>query len=268
MKKQRGFTLIELLVVIAVIGLLSSIVLVQIKAPREEARIAKSLDFSVTIQNILGSEGVGTWRFEENSGTTAYDSSGYGRNGTVVGATWTTGILGLALNFPGANNNVTITNFGQVAPKDEITISAWAKPNTLLGQHDLFWMSAPGDYRITVHFPWDNQIIWQFGQCCIGAGINIASAGVLEGKWNHFVFVSSRTSSLVKIYVNGKEVTRGSTSSSFQRGTADWLIGGRISNPFYGEIDEVMVFEYALPLTKIEKLYAQGLEKHGNLVMN
>jgi hypothetical protein len=31
---------------------------------------------------------VGEWSFNENSGTTAYDSSGNGNNGTILGATW------------------------------------------------------------------------------------------------------------------------------------------------------------------------------------
>jgi hypothetical protein len=31
---------------------------------------------------------VGHWRFDENTGTTAYDSSGNGNNGTITGATW------------------------------------------------------------------------------------------------------------------------------------------------------------------------------------
>ncbi|MDD2697157.1 MAG: type II secretion system protein, partial [Candidatus Pacebacteria bacterium] len=142
MKRNKSFTIIELLVVIAVIGLISSIVLVNLRGTREKARISKALEFNQSVNHALGSEAVGIWRLDEGAGATAYDSSGYGNNGTIVGTTWTTGILGKALSFPGVNNDVTINNFGQVAPKDEITISIWAKPNTLLGQHDLFWMSS------------------------------------------------------------------------------------------------------------------------------
>ena len=257
MNNGKSFTLIELLVVIAVIGLLSSIVLVNTKGTREKARISKALEFSQSVQHSCGAYAVGIWRFEEGVGTTAYDSSGYGSNGTIAGTVWTTGIVGSALSFPGSNNNVTVTDFGLKAPKDEITISVWAKPNTLSGEHDLFWMSAPGDYRITVHFPWDNYIIWQFGQCCVGASVNVSSAGVAEGKWNHFAFVSSKSLNFAKIYVNGKEVAKGGSASSFLRGSASWLIGGRTAYPFYGEIDEVMMFEYALPLAEIQKLYVR-----------
>lgn len=42
MKKNKGFTLIELLVVIAIIGILSSIVLVNLQETREKARIARA----------------------------------------------------------------------------------------------------------------------------------------------------------------------------------------------------------------------------------
>ncbi len=100
MKNKKAFTLIELLVVIAIVGLISSIVLVNLKGTREKARIAKALDFSHTIQHTLGAYAVGIWRFEE-IGDTALDSSGYGNHGTITGATHTNGILGSALSFDG-----------------------------------------------------------------------------------------------------------------------------------------------------------------------
>ena len=48
-----------------------------------------------------------TWyKFDQTSGTTAVDSSGYGNNGTVIGgtnATWSAGKYGNAITFGGTN---------------------------------------------------------------------------------------------------------------------------------------------------------------------
>ena len=47
---------------------------------------------------------VAWWRFDENSGTPAADSSGNGNDGTLVGgAQWTDGQLGGALEFNGSD---------------------------------------------------------------------------------------------------------------------------------------------------------------------
>ncbi|MCM8765913.1 MAG: hypothetical protein NC920_03600 [Candidatus Omnitrophica bacterium] len=37
---------------------------------------------------------VGWWKLDEGQGSTCYDSSGYGNNGTITGATWSQGVLG------------------------------------------------------------------------------------------------------------------------------------------------------------------------------
>ncbi len=47
---------------------------------------------------------VGWWTFNDGSGGTAADASGNGNNGTVDGASWTTGQLGGALSFDGADD--------------------------------------------------------------------------------------------------------------------------------------------------------------------
>ena len=52
---------------------------------------------------------VGYWRFDEGSGSIAYDYSGNGNNGTLInGPTWVDGILGKALEFDGVNDYVNI----------------------------------------------------------------------------------------------------------------------------------------------------------------
>ncbi|MFQ6057165.1 MAG: hypothetical protein ACE5J9_05430 [Methanosarcinales archaeon] len=51
---------------------------------------------------------VGYWHFEEGSGNVAVDSSGLGNNGTIYGATWTTGKVGGALSFDGVDDYVEV----------------------------------------------------------------------------------------------------------------------------------------------------------------
>jgi hypothetical protein len=49
---------------------------------------------------------VGYWSFDEGSGNIARDYSGNGNNGTLYGATWTTGKIGAALSFDGVDDYV------------------------------------------------------------------------------------------------------------------------------------------------------------------
>ena len=63
--------------------------------------IAVFIIFSLSFVSAACSSGIiSYWKFDENSGTTAYDSAD-GNNGVVTGATWTTGKLGSALQFNG-----------------------------------------------------------------------------------------------------------------------------------------------------------------------
>ena len=60
---------------------------------------------------------VGYWKFDEGSGTTASDSSGYGNTGTLsTGASapgWTTGKVGGALSFDGVDDYVDCVSGGE-----------------------------------------------------------------------------------------------------------------------------------------------------------
>ena len=73
---------------------------------------------------------VGLWHFDEGNGTTAADSSDYGNDGTIHGATWTTGKPGSALKFDGNDDYVDCGNDPSLDIDEEITIMAWVKPNS------------------------------------------------------------------------------------------------------------------------------------------
>jgi hypothetical protein len=70
---------------------------------------------------------VAHWNFDEGSGQTLTDSVN-GHNGTIYGATWTTGISGSALQFDGYNDYVRITNNSDFDFQTGFSLCAWVKP--------------------------------------------------------------------------------------------------------------------------------------------
>jgi hypothetical protein len=74
---------------------------------------------------------VAAFNFDEGSGTTVHDSSGNGNNGTITGATWTTGLFGSALSFNGANSWVTVNDSSSLHLTSGMTLEAWVDPTAL-----------------------------------------------------------------------------------------------------------------------------------------
>jgi hypothetical protein len=66
---------------------------------------------SITANAVL----VGHWTFDENMGTTAYDSSVFGNTGTINEARWVEGKYGSGLNFDGVDDYVVIPKLLWVA---------------------------------------------------------------------------------------------------------------------------------------------------------
>ena len=71
---------------------------------------------------------VGLWRFDEGSGTTAYDNSGTvpPNDGTVNGATYEPSPMGQALSFDG-DDYVQLPASNTILDTDTFTIEAWFK---------------------------------------------------------------------------------------------------------------------------------------------
>jgi hypothetical protein len=63
--------------------------------------VAFCLLVSLAGSAMAASDEVLVLHFDEGSGTVARDSSGYGNDGMIHGATWTEGISGKALSFDG-----------------------------------------------------------------------------------------------------------------------------------------------------------------------
>ena len=75
---------------------------------------------------------MGYWRFDEDTGGTAYDTATGGStadSGTLTNSpTWTTGKIGNALQFNGSSNYVSVNNSSDLQfSSNAISIACWAK---------------------------------------------------------------------------------------------------------------------------------------------
>jgi hypothetical protein len=98
--------------------------------------MSKKLIYLFSVVLVLGlvltgpakGELVGWWKLDEGSGTTAYDSSGNGFDGTLTGDTkWVAGKYGAAVEVDGDGDYVEIPPIG--INSDTVTMSAWIKRN-------------------------------------------------------------------------------------------------------------------------------------------
>jgi hypothetical protein len=74
----------------------------------------------------------GYWKFDEGNGNTAYDSSGYDHDGTIYGASWTTGNISYALDFDGFNDYVNFDGYSDLRfnKTDDIIFSFYLKTSS------------------------------------------------------------------------------------------------------------------------------------------
>jgi hypothetical protein len=93
---------------------------------------------------------VGYWSFNEGNGTILHDNSGNGYDGTIDGATWTTGVLGGALSFDGINDYVQFSS--PVLNIPSYSVCAWVKASSLPGPTTAYIISNGGQTRASYGF--------------------------------------------------------------------------------------------------------------------
>jgi hypothetical protein len=89
----------------------------------------------MSLGSIASADLLGYWKFNENGGTNAADSSGNGYDGTLLGPTWTVGKEGSALGFDGVDDYVLCAEREGTGPgaypeqlmPETFTVSCWTK---------------------------------------------------------------------------------------------------------------------------------------------
>lgn len=266
MHQQQGFTLIELLVVVAIIGLLGTMSAVSFSSSREKARIAKGLGFSAQVLRTTGDDLIGRWDFEECSGTTAYDQSGYNNNGILVaGQLWTTNTptgKGCAVSFNGSSHYINAGNGSSlnIPTGGSVTMCAWIYSNKttyqgLIAKRD----NSAVPYAYGINFYPTNFQVYTSG----ASGIQGFTYTLPANKWTHLCGVISSTEP-TKLFVDGSLFGAKGPGGGVAMNGANLTIGASYAGAEYtqGDIDDVRVYSRSLTSMDIRQLYAEGKANH------
>jgi prepilin-type N-terminal cleavage/methylation domain-containing protein len=263
--KRSAFTLIELLVVIAIIGLLSTIAVVSLNSSRDKARLAAAKQFAAQVDRAGGDSLTAQWDFNEGTGTTAPDVSGFSNTGTLVGgSSWSTDTpLGI-----GTSLSTTATGYVGVPDNDNLDVRTGSATRSL-------WFKTTQTDRGIILRKSDNAnaygILCDIGN--IGPGIVACGLGqpsiyayttsgkYNDGVWHQLTMVIDRNTNNLKIYLDGR--LRGSADISSFAG-ADLNAGnplyiGYPSQGLVGSIDSVHFFNAALTAMNVRKRYLTEL---------
>ena len=151
---------------------------------------------------------VAWYKFDETSGTVASDSSGNGKNATLVnGPTWPAGLFGNAVNLDGTNDHLTIPA-GIVSALGDFSISCWVKLDTVSNWARIFDFGTGTTVNMFLT-PKSGSNTLRFAITTSGGGgeqqIN-GTAALPTGIWKYVVVTHS--GNLGILYVDGVEVGR------------------------------------------------------------
>jgi hypothetical protein len=209
---------------------------------------------------------VGWWQFDDGLGSTAADSSGNGLNGVLVGdPSWTTGIVGGALELDGDGDYVDLGNDPKFNITNQITVAAWIKVDAF----DKEWQAviAKGDSSWRIQ---RKQGKGSLEFACSGLAVpetrwsNIwGTVDVNDGQWRHVV--GTYDGSQICLYVDGTlDVSSKVIGGSIKSNDQPVLIGENSEAPkrfWNGRIDDVRVFNYGLSADEVAAIHAGLVEQ-------
>ena len=206
----------------------------------------------ITISVVAAGSGlVGAYGFEEGTGGSVTDVSGYNNTGTINGATWTTqGRYGQALNFNGIDGLVVINSSASLNLSSAMTLEAWVYPTASQSGWSSVLHRQPDTYYLHASSPAGAMMPAGGG---IYSGVEFycaAPSPIPLNAWTHLA--ATFDGSLIRFYVNGVQVSTQAASGTIQTGTNPLRVGGNTYNQFFqGRIDEVRIYNRALSAGEI-----------------
>ena len=211
-------------------------------------------------------DAVACYPFEGN----ANDISGNNYNGTILGATLTTGHKGHANSAyyfnKSTSTKIELPNLSTFDVAGEISVSVWAKTDNVTGFGTTIIGTIPdaSNDRFQLNINWSgnpvNTNIFDYGNISSGRLVSSASTPVFD-TWEHYVFVKSTTGNFMKIYKNGVQNATKTGGASITNKAKKLVLGGSPANSehgdqlFKGSLDDLKIFNKALTATEVLNIY-------------
>ncbi len=269
---NKSFTLIEILVVIVVIGVLSAFILVGMSSITSKANIAKGQAFANSLNNSLLLAKVSEWNFNNLTGTVGQDvstaanfikDSWLSNDGTATGAPnleESSCVTGKCLSFNGNTDYIECGNNNSLSMRTTLTLSAWIKLSNVTSpvyqtiiNHGL--QISNGEYWLYLT---NGRVSFEVGNgtsCSFREQLSLA----LDTSWHYVAlsFDNGNSKAYVDSLVTG---TWGHSISDTLGGSQTLIIGSYPgSHRFNGSIDDVRIYNQAIPTSQIQQNYFIGL---------
>jgi hypothetical protein len=200
------------------------------------------------------------WKLNESSGTSAADSSGNGRTGTVFGtASW---LAGLISNCTYLNSATYVRATGLMGNPVNVTVAAWVNLSAadtsgaeVISLGDCIILRLDEGGTTLKGIVYKGSSTWD----------SVSSTRTFAGTgWHHVAAVFSDSSNFLRLYVDGVQVASVSSyGAAVYSGLGTNTYIGRHGNgqtafDFAGKIDDARVYSRALSSSDIAALYTDG----------
>jgi hypothetical protein len=226
------------------------------------SKMVEMTDFAIFAENWLTVEDwwlqpASHWKFDEGQGNIAYDSVA-NNDGTIYGATWTTGRIDEALNFDGVDDYVKTLNniFTNAQLAAGATLSAWFRT----GSSSYGYIADDEGYlalgvNLSAH---PNKLLATVDG---GTHLYYSSSNVNDNLWHHVAIVWDGTNTAILYFDGVSESSGPSGPPTPDNKDRPFTIGAHFTISAYlnGKIDDVRAYDRTLSAEEIWQLYQQGL---------
>ena len=209
-----------------------------------------------------GKDLVGHWKLDEDSGTTASDSSSHGNDGTLTNmdpaTDWVPGQIDGALEFDGGTEYVLVPHDPSLSLINQLTVAAWINKESTVGYDMAINKGTWGNNHNYWFGTLDDEITFGFYNGGF-RGFDTSGVDLQTGTWYHIAATFNNANNSVRVYLNGAEVDNWSTNEQPLTNAEDLYIGRNQYGAYWdGKLDDVRIYNRVLDQEEIQALYDAG----------